>query len=365
MRSPQYCEDHGAAPHHLPEVWQPSDADCRSVGCPETGVRPLRSVRTRVRPAATADGAAVVRSAGLQACRTRGLKSPARRLNRATGEALESPHASHRGIPAVHRALVGGRPATRRAMAETPHAGRAEDGRRDSPAGRAGAQVRGRQVGSGRHLDSARQPPVSGGRLRRHAGRPAVRGHGLGNPRRAAVSAVGRRPHKAADGRTAAERSQLAVPADRHRADAHHAAVPEGRADARPGHHPERAAGVVPADLHRRPVAAAGSGADLEWLFGRQVGRRHAGRAIGRLPRRHVAGRQRQPADRSREDHRALPPHELRHARHHHHRRRPEGVHGAVDHHDPPPNRPRHRAHRLRVPGEREGHAASRWKVEK
>ena len=65
------------------------------------------------------------------------------------------------------------------------------------------------------------------------------------------------------------------------------------------------------------------------------------------------------------QNHRALPPHELRHARHHDHRRRSEGVHGAMDDHDPAPHRPRHRAHRLRVPGEREGHQAPDRKVEK
>jgi hypothetical protein len=63
--------------------------------------------------------------------------------------------------------------------------------------------------------------------------------------------------------------------------------------DARPGDDPLRGRAFVPADLHGRPQAAAGSESGVVWLFSRTLGRRRVRRRELRLQRQRLAGQRR------------------------------------------------------------------------
>ena len=87
--------------------------------------------------------------------------------------------------------------------------------------------------------------------------------------------------------------SHDAVPGAAHRADTHADRVRVRRHDA-------------PRDLHGRTGARAGSESDMDGLFGRPLGGRHAGRGEQRLQRSLLARLRRPPAHRGAAHHRAL-----------------------------------------------------------
>ena len=102
------------------------------------------------------------------------------------------------------------------------------------------------------------------------------------------------------------------------------------------------------------PIAfLAGAGSAVgEWLFYREVGRRHTCCADGWLPRRLVARPERQPDDGRGQNDRAVSASELRQDGDRSDGRRPQSVYGAMDRQDEQLHRARYRVDRLHLHGE-------------
>src|SRR6185312_9227254 len=114
------------------------------------------------------------------------------------------------------------------------------------------------------HLEAGTQPPVSAGGVQRHGGPAGVHRHRLVAQRRPAVPAMGRGAPEGAYEPEQNDRPELPLSAERHRADAYGAALPQDGADAVAAAHSQRAQHVLPADLYRRPPARARSESILE-----------------------------------------------------------------------------------------------------
>ena len=175
--------------------------------------------------------------------------------------------------------------------------------------------------------------PCSAGLQRRLPGRPRVPEFGRQPQGGLALPAVGQQAGGGAHRAIGARRSGRILQAQRRGPHSHLPAVQKVPAAARPVRDPVGARRHLPSDLPRRPAAARRSDADAQRLFDRPMGRRHAGGADRRIPRRHLARPQRQPDDRRGEDDRALPARELRPRGRGADHRRPQGLHPAVDGH--------------------------------
>ena len=193
----------------------------------------------------------------------------------------------------------------------------------------------GRQAGShGRVAQRVvlRRPGAACARVA--AGRAAgldLRQHRRQLSQRPAAAAVGGEAAGRAQGAEQQGQPRRLLPADGADAVSRAPAAAQDDPDAGRADHPLRGQRRGAADLHRwtrqpdqRPAAV------VVRLLDGPLGRRHAGGADDRPARRGLARHRRLAAHRRGHDHRALPPHQLRHAQDRRDDRRPEGVHGAL-----------------------------------
>ena len=189
-------------------------------------------------------------------------------------------------------------------MAALSDGRRAQKGRRDSGLERAHAAAARRQAGPLRHLARVESatgafpaPASSSSAAPKLAGRRSIATSGSISPAACPISR-GRPSSPGAGGRRQPRRSARALPARQSAAALDTAAPHQGDAHAEAAGAALRSERHVPADLHRRTTAARRSHARLERLLDRALGRRHARRPDGGLPRQPVDRHGRQPDER-------------------------------------------------------------------
>ncbi len=185
--------------------------------------------------------------------------------------------------------------------------------RRHGQPGRTGTSHRGRQAGLhrrvGKRLVRERTRAAAAGLAARRAAGRDLRRRVRQLPAAAAVAAVGGSVEGGPQGARKQGKPRCPLPADGPHPVPHAPAAAQGAADARCAGDPVRRQCRHPADLHRRPGAAAsGCAAVVVRLLSGPVGRRHVRSGNHQLQGRRMAGHRRQPAHRCREDDRALAP---------------------------------------------------------
>jgi len=260
---------------------------------------------------------------------------------------------------------------TRGAVAILPYSQRSANSRRQTESSGTSTARGRREARPVRHLgqpglawDRCGQRRQWDRRRARHACGVAARAgavfrHRIRRSGRAAVSASRARTQEAAHGRQHEGQPGCALPADGQHAALHASAAAQDYSDAVDRRDPVWRERGHQADPHWRPSAAwQRPAAVVVRLLHRQVGGRHARGRDHWIPWWWLAGRERQSADRRREDDRALHARELRQSRHRGHCRRSQGVHAAVDGDDQERDHARYRADRVHLPREREVNGA-------